>query len=397
LDEETVLEGGRKGTERVIIQIFFSIFFILKLNNKLDLTYYIFIHNSKGYKMELQPLDYLNGPLSVIVVVISFYVGIQILMRYVQTKNKLFLYVGIVAICTSEPWWPHVISLILVLTTGSALLPEVYFIIGNIFIPVAIYLWLMAFAEFMIDSKKKLVMVLGAIYVALYEILFFTLLFLDDEAFIGVIIPAIDVQYNPIMIGFLLTALLIILPTGVLFGRESFKSGNPEIRMKGKFLILAFFSFCIGASVDVLILSNPINLTIARVLLVVAAFGFLGGFIPPDWIRKMFIKEKEVIEKKVEEESVDLSQGSVESKLAEKMEKKTIPPEYFDQIEKALLESSRIRLDVLKSLLQLDDAVFGDMIFDWSTEYGLKIEGDYLNVEREKASDFFSRLQRHFE
>ena len=346
--------------------------------------------------MELQPLDYLNGPLSVIVVVISWYVGIQILTRYAQTKNKLFLYVGIVAICTSEPWWPHVISLLLVSTTGAALSPEVYFIIGNIFIPIAIYLWLMAFAEFMINSKKKLVSLFGIIYVALYEILFFTLLFLDDEAFIGVIIPAIDVQYSPIMIGFLITALSIILPTGIMFGRESFKSENSEIRMKGKFLILGFFSFFLGASIDVLIPSNPINLTVARVLLVIASLGFLGGFIPPDWIRKMFIKDDKVIEKKVEEVPVDLSQASVESKLAEKMEKKTIPIEYFDQLEKVLLESSRVRIDMLKSLLQLDDAVFGDMIFDWSTEYGLKVEGDYLTVEREKASVFFSRLQKQF-
>ena len=243
--------------------------------------------------MELQPLDYLNGPLSVIVVVISWYVGLQILIRYAQTKNKLFLYVGIVAICTSEPWWPHVISFFMILASGSTLSPEIYFIIGNVFIPVAIYLWLLAFAEFKLESKKKLVMLLGGIYLILYEILFFILLTLDAGAFIGQIIPAIDVQYSLIMIGFLLTALLIILPTGVIFGKESLKSKNSEIRLKGKFLIIAFFSFCIGASVDVLIISNPVNLLIARVLLVIAAFGFLGGFIPPDWLKKMVLKESE--------------------------------------------------------------------------------------------------------
>ena len=242
--------------------------------------------------MELQPLDYLNGALSIIVVAISFYVGIKIISKYKETKNKLFLYVGFVAICTSEPWWPHVISFFYVPLTGNMLAPEMYFIIGNIFIPISILLWLMAFSEFKLEKRKRQITILGIIYFIIYEIILLSLIMIDAEEFIGTQIPAIDVQYNPIMIGLLITALLIILPTGVMFGKESLKSSNPEVRMKGKFLILAFFSFCIGASVDVLISSTPATLTIARVLLVIAAFGFLGGFIPPDWMKKLLIKEE---------------------------------------------------------------------------------------------------------
>jgi len=347
--------------------------------------------------MELQPLDYLNGPLSIIVVLISWYVGIQILMRYAETKNKLFLYVGFVAICTSEPWWPHVISLFWVPATGTTMIPELYFIIGNIFIPVAIYLWLMAFAEFMIESKKKLISLLAAIYVAIYEILFFTLVIIDNGALIGQIIPAIDVQYSLLMIGFLVTSLMIILPTGVLFGRESFKSENPEIRMKGKFLIVAFISYCVGASIDVIIPSNPISLLIARLLLVLAAIGFLGGFIPPDFIKNLFVKEKEVKVNNVKEEPSKMSQGSVESQLVEKMGKNSIHLEYFEQLEKALLENSRVKIDMFKSLLQLVDVVFGDLIFDWSLDFGLKIGGGYLNIDEEKISEFLSKLKRQFD
>ena len=342
--------------------------------------------------MELQPLDYLNGPLSIIVVAISWYVGIQILRKYAQTKNRLFLYVGFVAICTSEPWWPHVIALFWVSATGTTLQPEIYFTIGNIFIPVAIYLWLMTIAEFLYENKKKLIILLGAIYVVLYEILFFSLLIIDDQAFIGEIIPAIDVQYNPIMIGFLVTALLIILPTGVLFARESFKSDSPEIRMKGKFLMLAFFSFCIGASIDVLILSNPFNLLIARMLLVLAAIGFLGGFIPPTWIKNMFVKAPKTSKEKSEIPPKDTKKVSTEHQLAKKVALKGVLKKDLETIRIILLESYQIKAKRVKKILKLDDATFGDKIFDWSSDFGLKIEGELLTINKDKVTDFLNEL-----
>lgn len=241
--------------------------------------------------VELDPIDYLNGPLSLIVVGISIYVGIHILTKYVQHKESVFLYVGLVAIITSEPWWPHVISLISVLTTGEPLSTLAYFLIGNSLIPVAILFWLMALIKLQYKDYKKTLISFGLIYLVAYELVFFFLLISDYEL-IGIRIGSIDVQYNLGMLVLLITALAIILPSGLMFAKESFRSEKAEIKMKGKFLMLAFISYCSGAAIDALILSNPFSLIIARTLLVTAAVGFLGGFVPPSWIKRLFLSQE---------------------------------------------------------------------------------------------------------
>jgi len=240
----------------------------------------------------MEPLDFLNGSLSLIVVAISFYVGLHILSKYFTLKKKEFLLVGLVAIFTSEPWWPHVISFFLALASMAPLTEQSYFLIGNIFIPIAILCWLMALTKFMWDEKKKVILIFGLLYVIIYEIILLSFIYIIDYQLIGETIGAVDVQYKPLMIILLITALAIILPTGLLFARESLKSDNKEVRLKGKFLIIAFVCFCAGATVDVLILSDPFSLIIARTLLVAASIGFLGGFIPPDWLKKMFLQKE---------------------------------------------------------------------------------------------------------
>ncbi len=241
--------------------------------------------------MELVELDFLNGILSIIVVAISFYVGIYIISKYFEHKKRAFLFVGLVAIITSQPWWPHIISFFLVLSTGENLNPQSYFILGNVLIPVAILLWLISIAEFKYNDKMKFFVIIGLLYLIFFEIAFISFLLLDHNL-IGQQIGAIDVQYNPVMLVLLITALGIILPSGILFAMESLKSDNKEIRLKGKFLLLAFSAYCVGAAIDSLILTNPINLISARILLVLGAIGFLGGFIPPNWMKKQFPSKK---------------------------------------------------------------------------------------------------------
>ena len=167
---------------------------------------------------------------------------------------------------------------------------ELYFILGNVLIPIAIALWLSALTELIYPEKKTAILAVGLLYAVIYELIFFIFLFTNPNL-IGMRLGLIDVQYDIILLGLLTTALAIILLTGLQFAKESLKSDDPEIIMKGKFLALAFICYCLGAAIDALILSNVLNLTIARLLLVIAAFGFLGGFVPPDWMKKIFAKE----------------------------------------------------------------------------------------------------------
>jgi hypothetical protein len=338
--------------------------------------------------MELQPLDVLNGLLSLVVVSFSFYIGIRIILKYFQYKKKEFLYVGLVAIITSQPWWPHVVSFFSVLILKNRLPTQIYFILGNILIPFAILFWLMTLVELLFKKNKKKIISLGIIYLISFEIIFVSLLVINP-AFIGVLLGAVDVQYSIISIGLLLTALAIILPTGLAFAMESLKSGNPEIKLKGRFLRIAFISYCVGASIDVIILSNEYSLTISRILLSIAAIYFFFGYIPPDFLKKISSKEKKT---KIKEKKVIKKKSEVEEKPLKNFESKKEINKNLEQIRLIMTETSRIKTKTIQNYLDLDEATFGEKILDWGSKYDLTIERDYFIINEDKVLDFIKEL-----
>lgn len=242
--------------------------------------------------MVLADLDYLNGICSLITVFFSFLVGISILFRYAKLRKKVLLYVGLVAIGTSEPWWPHSIGFIKCVMTGSGLTPQLYFLLGNVLVPVSLLLWLMAFNNLKFQGRQKVIPIFGLVYCVIFEVVFFTLLLSDPTAsMVGVLIGDVDVQYSPTMLVLLIIALGTILSTGLIFGFESLKTDSIEIQLKGKLLIVAFIFYCSGAAIDSLILSNPLNLTVSRLLVTFSALCFYGGFMLPRWMKELLVKE----------------------------------------------------------------------------------------------------------
>ncbi|MHA2181978.1 MAG: hypothetical protein ACXAAH_11190, partial [Promethearchaeota archaeon] len=108
--------------------------------------------------MALFPLDILNGIFSFIFVIISLAVGVLILLRYFRYKEKIYFLVGFTWILISEPWWPSSLSFLVSLSNGSGLPATIYFLIGNTFVPLAIAFWLLAFTEFLLTEKRKLIL-----------------------------------------------------------------------------------------------------------------------------------------------------------------------------------------------------------------------------------------------
>ena len=70
------------------------------------------------------------------------------------------------------------------------------------------------------------------------------------------------------------------------------KSDDPEITLKGKFFIVAFVSWAIGAVMDAALPLNIVTLTIARIILISSAIEFYIGFILPKIVKKLFLKKK---------------------------------------------------------------------------------------------------------
>lgn len=241
--------------------------------------------------MTLNTLDILNGTFSLIFVIISLLIGSLILLKYFRYKEKIYFLVGATWIFISEPWWPSSLSFLVSLSNGVGLPQEIYFLIGNILVPLAIALWLLAFTEFLFTEKRKLILLIFSIIGIIFEIIFFVLLSINPKL-IGTLNPPVDVSYNFFIMIFLLIFILIVVITGLLFAHLSLKSDDPEVKLKGKLLVIAYIAFFIGALLDSSIRLNEVGVIFVRLILIASAIFWYGGFLLPHWMKKLFLKQK---------------------------------------------------------------------------------------------------------
>jgi len=251
----------------------------------------------------LELLDILHGSFSLIYVIISFSIGLIILLKYFKFKNRLYVLVGLTWGFLSLPWVPDSISFLRNLFFGSLLSAESYFIIGNVFIPIALISWVIAYTDMINKEKQKLAVVLILVFSTVFEIMFFTLFFIDI-GLIGVYTTLFSGKLGIFLIIFHFITMLIILITGLKFAAKSIKSEDKDVRLKGKLLRGAFIAFTIAALLEKsarsimleLVFTDPNDLllttmlAIVRVLLVLSAFAFYGGFLLPRWIKEIFTK-----------------------------------------------------------------------------------------------------------
>lgn len=241
--------------------------------------------------MALDSVQILSGAMSLLVVIIAIYVGFRILAKYFEYKKREFLFVGVTSFILVEPWWPSATSFLVITITGKAISSQLYFFLGNAFIPVGLILWIAAFTDLLYKEKQKLFLAIIILFSAAFELIFFYFLFTNVEM-IGELISPVETEYKYFVLGFLLAIVLIIWITGIKFARASMKTDNPELKLKGKMLIYAFTAFSVGALLDSAFPLTFITLLITRLILLSCSIGFLGGFILPNWMRKLFLREK---------------------------------------------------------------------------------------------------------
>lgn len=240
--------------------------------------------------MELENIEILNGILMTILCSISIYVGMMIISKYFKRKERMYFFAGMFWILLVCPWYPGVLAFFKVLFTGERLTPETYFSINGIIIPIAITVWIASFTEILYKKKQLLFVTIMILYAIVFYIIFFYLLFTNIEM-IGKLKGAVDVQYGTIMVVYFISILIILLTTGIIFAVKSIKSDNPETRLRGKLLFIAFIFYVIGTALDAAIPLNIITLLIMRLFEISSAFGFYLAFIMPEWLKRIFIKQ----------------------------------------------------------------------------------------------------------
>ena len=238
--------------------------------------------------MALQPIDIANGIFSIIFVSISILIGLTIISKYFEHKRRTYLLIGLTWIGMSAPWTPSSISLLTFLLFGFVLSIEILLFIAIFFLPIVQIFWITVVCIFREIQKRKFIVGIFIIEGILIEIYFLLNLFTNPSA-IGEFSGTFDMNYRLWVNLFLFSLLIIFLITGSMLAWESYKADDPEVKLRGKFLFLAFYSFIAGSILDIFSATSILLLTIARLILISSAFEFYCGFILPNWIKKRLV------------------------------------------------------------------------------------------------------------
>lgn len=241
--------------------------------------------------MALEPIEIFAGVSGIIWVSISTILGLIIASKYFKYKKRVFLLVGLTWILLAAPWWSSTTSFLVALQTDVGLPPEIYFTMTFFSIPIGLIIWMTAFTDLLYKEKQKIILLIVTIEGVLFYIYFFVSLSIDPKI-IGVLNGAVDSDYRSVVLIYTLSTILIVLFSGIQFARNSLRSDDPEMRLKGKLLIVAFISFTIGAVMDSAIPLNFVTLPITRIILISSAIEFYGGFILPNWMKKLLLKQR---------------------------------------------------------------------------------------------------------
>jgi hypothetical protein len=241
--------------------------------------------------MPLETLDYLNGTFGLIFVIISFIVGAKIILRYFIKHDINFIYIGFTWILLSCGWYGTSISFLVALIMSNEGLSYVMIALLNFIpLPFALIAWLMAFTNFLYKDKQKIIIIIYLAVTIVFLGVFFYFLF-TDPTIVGEKISPVDTKgNNPLLLVYLAFAIMSMLVTGFKFAVETIKFDNPETKVKGKMLLVAFPSFCIGAILDAMVPTTALTLIIFRLILMSSAIEFYGAFNLPNWMKKLFLK-----------------------------------------------------------------------------------------------------------
>lgn len=239
--------------------------------------------------MEFEPVEFLQGLMSTILILLSIVVALSILLKYVKHKKRELLLVGFAWIGIVSPWIPDMVTFFLVLATGEKLPLMLVFLIG--YVPIYFYVmcWTLAFTDFLFsdDNKKRFILFI-AIFFAVTEVIMIIFLF-TDISLLATQLGPFQLRFNAFMVIFLLGLISYILITGILFARKALLSDNPEINLKGKFLLIAFIFFGIGSIVEASFHITPAIILLTKSVLIVSSITFYIGFIMPDVIKNRFL------------------------------------------------------------------------------------------------------------
>lgn len=238
--------------------------------------------------MTSTPEEFFTFVIGGICLSLSLYCSFKLISKYFKFKRKEFIYAGITGIIITEPWWPNFINYLLILL-GQALLPfEIYNLIALMGLPMGLFSWLFVVSELMYKKQQKAILMYAIVYGVFFEIIVIPIA-LVDPLFTSTIF---GISSFAIVSIFSFTLELIPLITGLLFARLNLMSDNPEIRLKGRFLVYAFIAFFISGIIYSFIPLPSVFFALIYIGLLSSAISFYYGFISSKRMLRIFMKQK---------------------------------------------------------------------------------------------------------
>ena len=243
------------------------------------------------------PLEMIQGIFSTIFVVITIYIGLIFISKYIEHKNKNLLIFGLFWIGAATFFIAIPFQFILI-PFGITTPDYTYLFTMYVPLPIMTFGWLTAITSLLYFKRRILFLRVFALVAILFEIIFFTLYFIQPSL-IAWRSGYFYMEMSPLGIFYVLSLCVFILIPGVIFGNSSLDSKDPEIKMKGRLIIISIMIFGGGALMDIFFPPLDLNLIlkailtiIARILMSSSGILFYVGFMLPNWSKKILFRKK---------------------------------------------------------------------------------------------------------
>ena len=233
------------------------------------------------------------GIVTVFYVIVITIEAMILIAKYRKIKNKTLLYTGLSAFGLATAWAGVAMNFISIIFFDVTPSMEIYFLVHGAYLPISNYAWVMtslSLSKRKSYSRRRIAIITGIFYMLL-EVIYIMIIF-TDTTILGTPINEIQVDYAPFSELFLLFCLVMMTILGFWMAKQAMKSTDRKIRLKGKLLLSSFILFAISAVLEIMIPIIPI-IVLARILVVICALLFYGGFVLPKWMERILLGKDE--------------------------------------------------------------------------------------------------------
>ena len=245
-----------------------------------------------------------------IVIFIIFNIILGLIMIYKGIKMKYYTMILISAIFFAgvSSWGGVVFNLmyILIVDAFPPWIWTAYFIVQGGFLFIFHFIWIAGVAKLanIEKNKQKYLLIIVGIIIAILEGSYWAIIFTKISLLGTPNFPFI-IEYSPLSYFYLTTSLMFFVVGGLWISIASFRSNDPRLKLKSKFLLVWVILIAFGSILEIYDPLETIMVTYfsynlidaaiiasftAKIILTIAVICGYIGFILPKRIEKIFLK-----------------------------------------------------------------------------------------------------------